>query len=530
MYGGLSLLLAADILHLLGAGAWLGGLIPLILLVHTAPPKAGATAARWFSPMGQWCIAALAVSAAYQGWVLVASIPGLLGTAYGWLVLVKLLLSIVLLGFAAANRYRFAPPLAHAALAPATLAHAAPGRARRVLIRSITVQTGFAFAIVIAAAILSGLPPSMHEQALWPFPQRFSLATINEDPDFRREVLEAAAALGVAAIILLAALLRRRFRLPAAAAAAVVAWFAIPHFDLLLVQAYPTSFYHSPTGFASASIVGGATVFARNCTACHGQGGQGDGPAAKSLPVPPADLTAAHLWMHSDGELYWWVSHGIETPEGQQAMPGFAPALDDDRIWAVIDYIHANNAGTLMRNTGHFPPAVRAPGFGATCGGAHPKLADFRGKYVRLVFGAPPGTPSPADTVTVAAATGASPMPSGTCVIRDETVAAAYAIVGGISQQNLPGTQFLIDSDGWLRAMQPSGAQPGWNTPARLATVIASLRAHPVASSGGMQPMAMSMPMNMPMQNRKPAEARMTMPLSTTTQTPTPMPMPGDNK
>jgi mono/diheme cytochrome c family protein len=35
----------------------------------------------------------------------------------------------------------------------------------------------------------------------------------------------------------------------------------------------------------------GEDVYLRYCAACHGEGGQGDGPAAGELRTPPADLT-----------------------------------------------------------------------------------------------------------------------------------------------------------------------------------------------------------------------------------------------
>jgi len=35
----------------------------------------------------------------------------------------------------------------------------------------------------------------------------------------------------------------------------------------------------------------GAQTFASYCAQCHGTSGRGDGPAAKALKVPPADLT-----------------------------------------------------------------------------------------------------------------------------------------------------------------------------------------------------------------------------------------------
>ena len=37
--------------------------------------------------------------------------------------------------------------------------------------------------------------------------------------------------------------------------------------------------------------VSGSASFRAYCTVCHGIGGKGDGPAAKALTVPPADLT-----------------------------------------------------------------------------------------------------------------------------------------------------------------------------------------------------------------------------------------------
>ncbi len=144
----------AEIAHLLGAAAWLGGLVPLLLVVQVAPARAGALAARWFSPMGKLCVVALAASALVQGWVLVGSIPGLVGTAYGWMALGKLGLFGVLFSVrrgstATASRRRCCAD--------------APAAAKRTLVRSIAVQTGFGLATVAAAAVLGSLPPAMHE-------------------------------------------------------------------------------------------------------------------------------------------------------------------------------------------------------------------------------------------------------------------------------------------------------------------------------------------------------------------------------
>ena len=248
----------------------------------------------------------------------------------------------------------------------------------------------------------------MHVQPVWPFPLRPSLVTVEEDPDFRREVIAAGLALaGAVALIALAVLIRHRTRWLVLVAAIVIAWFAIPHLDLLLVQAYPTSYEHSPTDFAATGIVRGEMLFPSNCAACHGAAGRGDGPSAHGLPVPPADLTATHLWMHSDGELIWWLSHGIEAPEVGLVMPGFADTLSVEERWDLIDFIRARNAGVAMRVTGDWPVPVQAPGFQATCaGGRTVTLADLRGQVLRLVVDSSPGSQAaPAGVTTIIAST-----------------------------------------------------------------------------------------------------------------------------
>jgi mono/diheme cytochrome c family protein len=87
---------------------------------------------------------------------------------------------------------------------------------------------------------------------------------------------------------------------------------------------------------------------------CHGAEGHGDGPASVGLEMPPADLTAPHLWDHPDGELFWWISHGMFGPDGKRVMTGFAATLDEDTSWALIDFLHANNPnGQVMPGMHH---------------------------------------------------------------------------------------------------------------------------------------------------------------------------------
>ena len=431
--GGRPALLASSALHLLAAGIWLGALPGLLVVIAAHSDAAGA--ARRFSAAGLACVAVLLSTAAFQYVVLVIDVPGLVGTAYGWMVALKMALFAGLIGLAARNRLVLSPRL-----------HAQS--ARRALCRAIALEMALGLAVVGAAGVLTELPPAMHIQKLWPFPVVPSLVAAREDPDIAREMALAGAALvlGLAVLAGAIAFRRRRWRaLAAALAACLTMASALPHLSPLLVPAVPTLFYRSPTGFSAAAILRGAVLYPTQCAACHGAGGHGDGPLAATLPIPPADLTAAHLWAHADGELFWWLTHGIDGPRSP-AMPGFSALTEDDR-WALIDVLHARNAGATLGRAGWAIP-LQAPDFPMTCTGAPTRLSSQRGRIVLLFLAGPP-TPAPgAVTVRVA---GEAP---DSCRADDSAVAEAYAAAAPHARS------VLIDANGWLRAAAMGDTPP----------------------------------------------------------------------
>ena len=477
MYDGFSLLLLSEIAHLLAGAAWLGSLVPLLITVRHAPLSVAHAVASRFSSFGTACVAVLAVTAAFQGWQLVGSMPGLIGTAYGLMAVVKIVLFAALLGLAASNRYRLTPKLGRSGGEPA----------RAVLVRSVAIETMAGFAILIAASTLVTLPPSIHVQPVWPFTSKFSIVTVTEAPEAFSQVVLGLFALMVAVAIIAMGIYVRRLRWPAIAIAALIAWFALPPLGLLFVEAYPTSFHHSTTNFASTSIAEGSRLFSANCTGCHGAEGRGDGPLAGSLSEPPADLTAEHLWAHDDGELFWWLTDGIKSPEGEQAMPGFADKLSAEERWALIDYIRASNAGQHYVETGTWSPNLQAPRFQAECTGGTVGSGDLKGQVIRLVFGSTmPETRIPdraADRLVTVLATPERVSPAdGRCIARDPSLGEAYATVAGVAPRDLPGTEFLIDTNGWLRAVQKPGETISWNDPGRLEDQVIQLCEHPLGA------------------------------------------------
>ncbi len=153
MHAGLSPILISELFHVLAAGAWLGGLLPLALFVRAVPPEMGAVAARRFSAAATVCVVVLAVTALWQGCRLVGSVSALFGTVYGWVALVKLGLFAALLIFAARHRLELTPRLSGAEPMVARVV------AKERLARSIFAEMVLGLAIVLVAALIASLAP-----------------------------------------------------------------------------------------------------------------------------------------------------------------------------------------------------------------------------------------------------------------------------------------------------------------------------------------------------------------------------------
>jgi putative copper export protein len=395
-------LMITEALHVWAAGAWLGGLAPLLVCLASMPPDAAALATRRFFPLGLATVSVIAATSLIQAVELVGSIPALVGTAYGRVALLKLLLFLSLLGLAALNRFMFS---------------ARPGAYLR---RSIICETALAVLVVLAAGFLAHLTPGTHEQPVWPFQWRMNPKTPGQ----------------------------------------------------LLVAAYPTSYFVSPTGFAAAAIVRGERLYQKDCASCHGATGHGDGPAASTLPVHPPDLTTRGLLEYGDGDLFWLAGHAVSTP-------------DEDR-WDLVDYLRARIRGVFERTSGRALVPSRIPQFNAVCAdGREIDSDDLRGQVIRLVAAdgngqgeplAEPGTQLV--TITLPADDGSRPGDAG-CVAQQE-VREALAILLGTASDALAGSQFLVDPNGWLRARWRTGEAGGWPTPARLSTRVQALAEHPL--------------------------------------------------
>ncbi len=156
--------LIADIVHLLAAGAWIGALAALASILFRA--SAAMTNDRLrithraldrFSVIGTVVVALIVVSGLVNSYMLVgpAHILSLPSTLYGQLLMAKLALFGVMLGLAAANRFRHTPTLDRAIDRNET------SKAVAALRRSLIFEMGAALTILGLVAWLGTLQPPM---------------------------------------------------------------------------------------------------------------------------------------------------------------------------------------------------------------------------------------------------------------------------------------------------------------------------------------------------------------------------------
>jgi putative copper resistance protein D len=147
--------LAADVLHLLAAGVWLGALAVFLRLMRSdAREDADQVQAclAQFSGIGSGVVAVLLLTGVVNlvlalGW---AHLPSIAASLWGWLLLIKLVLFIAMLGLAAFNRFRLTPALGVASMRLA---------AQAALRRSLVLETATALLIIALVAWLGTLSP-----------------------------------------------------------------------------------------------------------------------------------------------------------------------------------------------------------------------------------------------------------------------------------------------------------------------------------------------------------------------------------
>lgn len=153
-----ALAVPVDVVHLCAMAVWLGGLTILaVIVLRRGSPATGSEQARMvrgFSPIALTCVITLVGTGTYQSWRQVGSLPALTDTAYGKLLLLKLLGVALLIGLGY--------------LARAWIARHRdddnPGITDRTAIlrlrRSLACEAGVGMAVLALTAALVNAPPA----------------------------------------------------------------------------------------------------------------------------------------------------------------------------------------------------------------------------------------------------------------------------------------------------------------------------------------------------------------------------------
>lgn len=413
--------IAADAMHLIAAGAWLGALLPLAMALRATPnPLQAHVLVRRFSAVGMASVGVLIATGIVNSVYLVASWPALFGTEYGGLLIAKIVLFVIMVALAAANRLRSTPQLVRGGVAPV---HAS-GR----IALNARLEAALGAGVLTMVGMLGVSVPAAHDQLWWPFPFR---AAFDER------------------------------HLPS------------------IVRAYPTTYARPPIRYTVTSVARGSALYEANCATCHGPEGHGDGFAAAALVTKRADLASEHVLDHRDGDLYWWITHGIaDTP-----MPAFGAALDERSRWDLVNFVKTIATADMIRGSRTPAIDVEAPEFTyqidlspqQSIPGADARTATLlvlyalpqsRERLLGLTSAAPELARSGIRVVAIPMRTDAAsnledPRMAEIAATASPGLAETYRLLGrNVAPANREHLEFLIDRDGWLRARWDSGGTP----------------------------------------------------------------------
>ena len=140
-------------MHALAAGAWLGALPALVILLGSGQSNAIlARGTHLFSRLGITSVSVLLATGMVNAWFLVGSLPRLWDTPYGQLLALKLAVFAVMLSIAAVNRWIVTPRLSSNDFIAST-----------VLRRNAALEIFGGILIVVIVGALGTMVPAAHQ-------------------------------------------------------------------------------------------------------------------------------------------------------------------------------------------------------------------------------------------------------------------------------------------------------------------------------------------------------------------------------
>jgi len=144
----------------------------------------------------------------------------------------------------------------------------------------------------------------------------------------------------------------------------VDAWDSLLEVGLGETEAWDAVAYLWLSGLDAQAQRTSAALYAKNCAACHGESGDGQGPGAKALAAqgigprssvrgrPPGDMGEQHSGMSTGGKPAAFADPGTMLGGSSQVyyaklrrggmgtgMPSFGPILTPEETWLLVEYL-----------------------------------------------------------------------------------------------------------------------------------------------------------------------------------------------
>ncbi len=337
-------------LHIILGGIWLGALPAFLILLYVFIKNENDNASSIVGSALQR-FSSIAVSV-----MLLIGITGIIvadrtfdggyaaivATPYGWILIAKLATLAIILMIAASVRSNWLPRFVQNENVESVFNSA------KQMLKLVRIEYVLALGLLLLATVLSNTTPAKHAPIdEWPFPFRLSFemtwgvssVMIQFWIGFSLFVMACAA-------IQLGRIKRWNFkRLVFIPVTLMIASFAIA-LPPISIEAYPETYQRTPVPFDAASIASGEKLFSENCATCHGPQGKGNGILSRTLSTMLPDMVMEpHVEEHTAGDLYHWISFGMEDTD----MPGYADKLAEEDRWDLVNFFHALYRGYQAR-------------------------------------------------------------------------------------------------------------------------------------------------------------------------------------
>lgn len=338
-------------LHIVIGGIWLGALPAALFLLYVYykkenKPNTHERDANTLMRFSRFASPAMLVVIATGVYVSYQTFDGhyaaLVASPYGWLLIGKLTLLVIILSLAANIRSKWLPNFVKSEENNAAVINASGMR------QWIRMEYVVALALLMLATLIANTTPAKHaiiEE--WPFPFRFSIIATWGPTEVATQVWIGFAifVMGVLSIFMGKAKdwkLGKLIGIPVLIISSGLA-VALPP---LSIEAYPETYQRTPIPYDTMSIAHGASLYSESCVTCHGPQGKGNGILSRTFStVMPDMLTEPHTEEHTAGDFYHWLTFGMKDT----GMPGFAEQHGEEDRWDIVNYIHALSRGYQSR-------------------------------------------------------------------------------------------------------------------------------------------------------------------------------------